>query len=493
MSTAARIAGWQHFAKVVAVLGAVCLLYWPTIDSLVTVWQDTERTTYTHGFLIAAMSLYLLWRVRAGLARDGALAEARWQRLLGAALLFVVVLAWAVAYRAGIQIGHQLLLPLIMGLAVLAFIGRGAALTAARPIAFLYFAIPLWDFLIPAAVWATTRSVQLLLGLVGVPAYFSANVVQLSSGTLEISAGCSGLHYIIVARAIAAVLGELRGDGWRMRLRWGVIALLLAVVMNWLRVFIVILAGHLTHMQHYLVRESHYGFGWVLFSGVLVALLLIERRTPLAPLAARSAPDPSAAGRPEFVRQAVAALVLVLPLALNTVIDVRVHSTVAAISWPEPATVSSCAASPGPSDWQPVQHFADHESRTRFLCGNTAVETYAAWYSEQRPHKKLGGYDNRLAGDATIVASGDESVGHRRFATWHLHKDGRDSILWVTYRVGDREFTDPTRAQIWYSVRTLQSLRSPLSGAIAARAECQPDCDAAQAQLVRFINNGGIP
>ena len=57
----------QNLRAVVAMALVVLgfLLFWPTTASLIEQWEDTVRRTYTHGFLIVAITLWLLWRDRA--------------------------------------------------------------------------------------------------------------------------------------------------------------------------------------------------------------------------------------------------------------------------------------------------------------------------------------------------------------------------------------------------------------------------------------------
>src|SRR5688572_18995847 len=47
---------------------AVFALYWPTTLSLFDRWQDTVHRTYTHGYFIVALSVWLVWRARAAYA-----------------------------------------------------------------------------------------------------------------------------------------------------------------------------------------------------------------------------------------------------------------------------------------------------------------------------------------------------------------------------------------------------------------------------------------
>jgi EpsI family protein len=479
-------------AVVAAVIAAIVLLFWPTWVELAAAWEDTGRLTYTHGWLIAALSLWLLWRERAHFSAPARVLPMP-QRWLVVFALFAGALAWQFLYRAGIQIAQQMLLPLLMWLALVAVCGRGAARAAALPLALLYFAIPIWDYFNFAALWTTTNAVRLMLSVAGVPAFFDGNVVQIPSGVFEIAGGCSGMHYIIVALAVATLMGELRRDSWRMRVRWWVAALVLAVVINWVRVFTVIVAGHLSQMQHYLVRESHYGFGWALFGIVVLALIVMDRRTPLAPMPERVEAPANFAPASARLSIILTALALSLPLALNALISARV-TVGGPVAWP--ASVSGCRLMSerlSLSDWRPQQWNSDQTRQAVFDCNGQTVELFGAWYSDQRQGKELGGYDNHLHGDAAIDAQSVASVGERQVASLETSEAGRRALLFVSYRVGDREFTSATRAQLWYSLETFLTLRSPLSAAYAARVRCAGDCSAAREVLVRFMNEGGIP
>jgi exosortase A len=490
MSVSATDTDSRRFAALMAVVAAIIALYWPTIQSLVMVWEDTARTTYTHGYLIVAISLWLGWRARAELARPDPQGWTPRERVLLAMLLTAVVLAWQIAYRAGIQLGAELLLPLLLAVAVLSLFGRHAARASVAPLVYLLFAIPFWDFFTPYAQWATTRVAQVLLRVSGVPAYFQGNRVQIPAGEFEISGGCSGLHYMIVALALAVFLGEMRRDGWKLRLRWCVIAFVAALIVNWLRVFVIILAGHLTHMEHYLVRESHYGFGWVMFLLVIITLFAAERRAP-PPAVLANLPAHVSGNEPRAAAWRAAAAVLIsLPLAMNILIRARTPALAGAAA---SAPTSGCIPLATQSDWTPRLRLADRDERRGFVCDGVNIESYSAWYREQYMRKKLDGYDNHIVEEGTVVSSEVETVNGRPFHEVRLEDRGQSALLWISYRVAEREFTNPVAAQFWYSFSTMLTLRSPVSLAVAARARCAPDCGTARAAFVQFANGGGIP
>jgi exosortase len=476
-------AAWIPFAASILVVAGVLVSFAPATRSLASVWLNTDETTYTHGFLIASISLWLLWRagnVRAGAPLSAARAASFAFLMLGMTLL------WELCYRAGIQEGFVVLLPALLWVALLLVRGEATARASSFAIGFLYFAIPIWDYLNGIAQASTVFAVRSLLRLSGVPSFFSGNFVQIPAGMFEIAGGCSGLHFIMVALAVAALLGELRGDGWRGRLKWLAWGLLLAVLTNWLRVYTIILAGHLTHMQHYIVRVSHYGYGWALFSLALVVLFLIERRAPLPVSKANDPADNDAAmfAAPPVVIATI--FIAALPALFHVAID--------SDSGPDRATASllpapaGWRAEEGESGWQPVQREADAIERQRFRHDSTDVEMVVASYARLAQGKELGGFGNRPAGDAEIIASerhehGGQVVSEQRVAT-----ATGESLVWIEYRVGSRSFANAALAQLWYSWQTLRHLRPMPASVRLWHTDCRPDCGAARAVLNRFLD-----
>ena len=119
--------------------------------------------------------------------------------------------------------------------------------------------------------------------------------MHLAAGVFEVAGGCSGIHFLIVSLALATLYGEIGRDSLKVRLQLVALAAGLALLTNWLRVYIIIVAGHLTDMQHFLIREGHYNFGWMLFAGMMVVFFLLARRfAPIAPPSPAIRAPPSA-------------------------------------------------------------------------------------------------------------------------------------------------------------------------------------------------------
>ena len=201
-------------------------------------------------------------------------------------------LGWLVGYYAGVQAVTTLSLPMLVLATIWAAGGWRWRRRVAFPVLLLYFALPVWELVNPVLQWLTAVANLWLAELFGIPVVMTELVIHIPEGSFEIAGGCSGLHFFIVALYIATVQGELDRDDMPSRLKLLLLAGSLAVVTNWLRVFIIILAGHLTNMQHFLVKVDHYYFGWVLFAFTLVFYFWvskrIERRDETVPAAAQS-------------------------------------------------------------------------------------------------------------------------------------------------------------------------------------------------------------
>src|SRR5690606_23436432 len=156
----------------------------------------------------------------------------------------------------------------------------------------------------------------------------------------------------------AALYGEINRDPPRMRLKLVALAAALSMAVNWLRIVIIVIAGYLTDMQHYLVSREHLSFGWVMFALTMAVFFLIVRRWPLP---AASEPAASMGASPDRTPPAAvamtAAVLLVAPLWM--LLD-RNRSELSEVAPVLPRQVSGWEVERGAGvDWQPVFAGAD--------------------------------------------------------------------------------------------------------------------------------------
>jgi EpsI family protein len=438
--------------------------------------------------LLVVIALWLAIRAVRAEAAPAAPDARPW---LWLALLALLSAAWLVAFRAGIQVMHQAMLPLLVWLAVRLVLGRRIALVSAVPIGLLYSAIPVWHVAIPALQAMTVAVVSTLLRIVGVPAYVEGDFVTIRSGVFHVEDGCAGLHYFIVAATLAVLYGELRGDGRRVRAWLFALALALALVSNWLRVFIIITAGYLTDMQSYLVRVDHATFGWAVFALAMIVFLLLGRLWPPRELSRTAAGFTGDALRNTARVLPWAALAIALGPAWALFVPVR------AAAAPNVSMPAAIAGWDGPREfcqgrWRPQYPAADLRQQREFSRGGQAVCVYIASFLSQHQDKELIGYWSALyPPESEVVSSAVREAAGRRVNEVQLG-DARaaDRIVWYSYVVGAREMRRGVEAQFSYAFGTLSG--APASSVYAISMPCVPDCAAARRVLEEFLPNVGV-
>ena len=474
-------------ALVLCFWAAVALLYWPSALELHRLWTDWPGETYTHGYLVFLLSLWLVVRERKQLAVTPVRPEPL--ALIPLALMSV---AWVWFWRAAIQELQLLLLPLILYAALFSAFGRRLARVVAFPIGLLYFAMPLWGDINPIVQALSARVTGLLIWTTGIPAYMNGDFVRLPGGSIEIATSCSGLHELIVGLALAAIYGKLSGEPWRRRLQWLGLMGALSLMVNWVRIFTVVIAAYETNMGSSLVKH-HYWLGWWLFAFVFAAFLWWAGRTAPAHRAGSRDEDQSASSpaSESTIGSAPIALTLavlaVMPaLAYGMDLANSAATGAMAIQWPTAPTGWAGPTKANASGWQP--HFVDSsgQSLTRYTDpAAQPVDAFAVAYRVQTQHAKLLGYWNDLLGHPEQMQRQSMRVVDSPVGPWQeivaLDADGSRSLIWTRYRIGNRVFAEPRISQFWYGLAAL--VRPPVSSLTALRTACLQDCNAARTRL----------
>ena len=470
----------------------VAVLYWPSSEVLFQQWSDFVNITFTHGWLIVAVCVALVVRERRQIVAAPA---SPWPLAMGA--LVIASAAWLVCYRASIQDLHITIFPALFWLAVASAFGWPVARLLLFPVAFFVFALPSW------AQWATplqdltVLAMHAFLSLTGPHAVIDGPVIHLPNGSFAIEEGCSGLHFMVVGLAVAALHGELRRDRWRTRLEQLALMAVLALLANWVRVYVVIEAGYLTDMHHYLVSVSHYWFGWAVFAVALVAFFWLSTwltrsaaRAPLAPSAAAPAPATGSSA----VGFMLAAVLLALGPGLSAL--VRHYHPPAPLNSTEFVTVTPpWAASPPAAEsfWLPDFAGADDTEYLQ-LTGGAArrVEVFRVRFRTQRQGAELVGESSSLLGQH-LRSRGEQLVATPQ-GKFHetIAADPTDahSLLWWRYDIGGRHFVRPLASQLWYGTNAV--VWNPPAALLAFRAECRGDCEDARRLLRELLTNAQL-
>jgi exosortase len=473
------------------VLLATAALYWPTTLSLIRTWNAFGSRFYTHGDLVVVLAVVALLRRRTLLARVAPVPS------LGVAVLLLPLsIIWMTLYLSTFQIAHQVCLPVLLLAAVYAVCGREYARLCWFPILYLYFAIPVWQWTIPWLQRLTVAVMHAALPLAAIPTYIEGNVVQIPAGVFEIQGGCAGSAYLVVALAVAAYYADAQHTSARGGALLLAFAALCAIVGNWVRVFVIIVAGQLTAMQSYLVRVSHDEFGWAVFCISMVVFVTLAPRLARGIGAARlrQVPEPDERWAQTTGRfgPAFAAGIAFVALAVGPAwAQIVLHKN------PEPShqdvVLEGSQSWSGPfpygGRWRPVVAGADAMRLGIYRAAGEDVALFIALFREQSQTSKLQRATDTILEPSTLVAErGVDGKADQDVRELELRDaDGQSSVLLTAYAIGDHATSSVYSAQLRYAVESLRSI--PPSCVIAVRAECTPDCGGARARASRFLRD----
>jgi EpsI family protein len=472
-----------------ALAAGALLALWPSAASLVDVWNGIHD--YAHGYLIAAVSV-IWFAVEASRISTTTLRPDP----LGCLVLLAVLFGWLVAFKANSLMAHQLLWPLAIWAAVLAGAGRVVAVRLAAPIGFLYFAMPIWEYFVPVLQRMCVFVTETTLAAAGIPATVNDNLVSIPEGSFQIVEGCSGKRYFIVALAVAVLATRVfrlnRGRGAALVAA----SAALALIANWLRILIVVVAGHLSDMQHYFVAVEHLTLGNAIFAVLLAGILLLARRLSHGHGTARHAAnaiDPG--GKPDRWPTALAFLLLGGAFAASQPAGTAV--TGAAQLGPLPIAVDRWQGPlPASPAWMPAFKGRSGEYRASYSSAAGTVELYANVYDEQSQGQELVQYANTLLapGNWHRPWSQESAILKTRAPLASFEARAADGALWLIaylYDVDGWHTRHETLAQLAYG---LHALRGPVaSGLVALAVRCDADCRAARALAAAFWDDMSGP
>jgi exosortase B len=182
-------------------VACVLAAYAPTVSNLIDGPWQTEQEG--HGPLIIAASLWFVWQSRSNLK----LVKSSPAPIVGwMALLFGLVLMFLARLQQGLVTFEMFsIIPVIVG-CILILLGWPALRVLAFPIAFLFFAVPMPDWIIDAATVPLkvliSNMVTGILYAAGYPVAQNGVMIMIGTYQLLVKDACSGMNSIFALSAI---------------------------------------------------------------------------------------------------------------------------------------------------------------------------------------------------------------------------------------------------------------------------------------------------
>jgi exosortase A len=229
------------------------------IPVLQTLWRHSfDDGTYSHAYLIPFISLYLYYQ----LSIDG---ELHFRKNISFPFMFLSATSCYLLFittNAQISIGYWFSFLLVCISSILMLFRCN--LRVIFPAAFLVFILPFWGVLVPLLQDLSVIAVTFIMSFTSIPTYVEAQTITIPAGVFEIAGGCSGLRYLLVSLSVSTMFIFLYINNIKNAAIFFVIAILGALITNWIRITLLIIIGEYTDMQSSLMTD-HNMFGWYLY------------------------------------------------------------------------------------------------------------------------------------------------------------------------------------------------------------------------------------
>jgi exosortase A len=391
----------QAFLAIAVVELALIGLYFGTASAMVEIWWRSE--TFNHAFLVPPITLWLIWEKRHALAR-AAPRPALWLILPLAAVSF----GWLLGELSAVNAVTQFALVAMLVLAVPLVIGLSAARRIAFPLCFLFFAVPIGEFVMPKLMDWTAMFTVMGLRASGIPVYQEGLHFVIPSGKWSVVEACSGVRYLIASVVVGTLYAYINYQSLKRRLIFVGVSILVPLVANWVRAYLIVMIGHLSGNE-LAVGADHLIYGWVFFGVVIMIMFAIGMRWR----------EPEVEDHPSGIGVAMPAwnslpanFLPAVMLGLSVAIAPRAAMTVleSGLELPPPVLAPTLLAQGGwdlgdgaLADWQPA--FANPSTTLNAVVDREGHRAgiFIAYYRQQGYKRKLISSENML------VKSSDKS------------------------------------------------------------------------------------
>jgi EpsI family protein len=293
---------------------------------------------------------------------------------------------------------------------VITVLGWRIARVCAFPLFYLFFAVPFGEFLIYPMMRATTIMSAAMLRGIGVPLHVEGVEIFLLTTTWNVAEGCSGLRYLIASTALGTAYAYFFYRSIFRRVIFVIASIVLPLLANWLRVFILVWLGHISGGK-LSTGYDHIIYGWVLFALVILILFLVgmywREDSEEDTLHGKGVNVASTAFSNWTVNVFVGlalGVIAIGPFWAQSVLQPnetsgnwRLEPPAAHGFW-QPSELQM-------TDWRPIFVNADDELFSTYVNGDKMVGLYIAYYRQQTQGKEVVSSSNRMIEDNKRVWS----------------------------------------------------------------------------------------
>jgi exosortase A len=257
---------WPKHLTVLAALVFILIgSNWSIVNAALTVWVVSP--TYSHCFFIIPVSAFFVWGKRQALAN---LSPAAAPAALGFAIpFFALQLAGVIFSITEVQ---QIGLVGLLIVLVLAVLGTEVFRLIRFPLLFLFFLVPMGEYLVDPMQRFTTWFISTGLALLGILHHTEGTVIELVGGAFRVAEACAGLRFLIATIAIGSLFCHLNFRRWYKIVLYMLASAIVPVIANGFRALGIVLLAHYSNNK-IATGADHLVYGWG-FSVLILCLLM---------------------------------------------------------------------------------------------------------------------------------------------------------------------------------------------------------------------------
>jgi exosortase A len=240
-----------------ALLLAMALAFWPTLQSLLHIWSN--NVSYEYCFLIAPIIIWLVYERRRELAQLSPQPS-----LLGVVAFAGAALLWLLGEAGDINLVRHAAIIFMLQASVLAVFGFQILRATLFPTIFAAFMIPAGEQFVAPLQEVTAWFCVKLLALFRVPFTTDGLFIHVPNGTFEVAEACSGIRYLTTMVALGAVFANLCFKSTLRRTIVMIMAVVFPVVANGIRAWGIIYLAYVSDNK-IATGVDHILYGWVFF------------------------------------------------------------------------------------------------------------------------------------------------------------------------------------------------------------------------------------
>jgi len=457
-------------APLLAIISLFALFIFLNLPVMTTLWRHSfDDGTYSHAYLIPVISLWLYYQLQ----QDNILvfrANISW---LGIILFVLSCYGLFVSASAQISLGYWLAsLGIIISAILMLFKYHWRILF---PTLFLILIIPMWGSLATILQGLSVIAVSFMMSFTGIPTFVEGNLVSIPAGVFEIAGGCSGLRYFIVSIAISSLFVFLNMRNTRNILIFLGVAIIGALITNWIRITLLIIIGQYTDMTSSLMTD-HNHFGWYVFLPFMILLFTLGNYL---------APDSSDSTAKEHdvttVKKTSLAFISLGLLVSSTGIanHLSVGTSLITTSFENYKTQQELT---------PFVQFYSHVNNKRIIVNDTPIDMKTFIFSGGDLDAKPTFYNNKTAPNSWKVKN---KTKYQQWNILTLQKNQMQSLVATSFQLNRQVYSNRKAFKI-------ERIKAGFIGTNTTKLHwltisCNSDCTSEQAVLTQALDNFKAP